>query len=132
MGKIKVVEEFRLYGVSEKPGRKRRFKLVRLAGDAINKTISSDAINDTLTKLANALYIFDGGGRCYEVIGCKTDSEKVLAGIEDEKLIWIPNIMSKIDVDIRACQFFILVNEELTDYQWIVAVSQQKIYEGSE
>ena len=124
----------RLYGVSEKMGKKGLYKLVPFKNEPFNKEINESEIKDTLTNLTKALYPSDevsfGERRWFQVCPEYDDTnenEPFCIEFDVYKRLEIRDITDLIDVDSGIFQYFILVNETHTEYQWVV-VSTHIVY----
>ena len=128
----------RLFGVSKKPDKSGKFKLVPFDNDAFNKEFDAAKIENMLSDLTKALYPFEegrfGGSRWFQVCPpdeYDEDAEEVSC-IEFDvyKRLEILDITDLIDVDSGIFQYFILVNGTHTEYQWVVA-SMHIVYSGN-
>ena len=122
---------YRLYDLSEKQNEDGCYELVPFSDDiaAYNQDIVADSIDETLTELADALY--GQGSRWYEITdGDYTEDGKIDMEIDDDNRLEIRDITDTIDSDPERSQFFIVVDANRTDYQWVIATSQGAVYSG--
>lgn len=130
MPKLVLMDKVRLFGVSKNPGKNGLYRLKRLVGNAFNKVIDSSEIKDRLTALTNVLYDFEERCRWFEITGDMCDGNVFRIEIEHNKYVFIPRIIDQIDLGEGFYRFYILVNGECTEYQWVTAVSIWKAYLG--
>jgi hypothetical protein len=135
MPKLVVRETFGLLGVSQKPNKNGLFRLVRFKNRAFknrafNQPVRGSMIEQTLTDLTKSLYNFEEGSRWFEITGGKHKGETIRIEITDYECLLIPNIINKIIVGEWEYRFFIIVNGERTEYQWITAVLIGRAYTG--
>jgi len=123
---------FRLYAVSEKE-QDGTHKLEAFDGDitAYNEVLEVEELDKTLPDLASVR--LDGGGcQCFELVHGDVNSEngKIIIDDGDNDRIEVRDIYDKIDADPEECRFFILVNGNRTEYEWIIAVPQGTAHSG--
>jgi len=132
MLKLEKMEVFGLHGLSKKPNKNGQFRLVEFKNDAFNKPIEGKEIVNTLADLTDDLYSLDEGSCWYEITAdmCDGTTDLVEIETEDGNTLAIPKITDKVDLDEGQYRFFIIVNEDRTEYQWVVALLYGTTYLG--
>jgi hypothetical protein len=132
MFKLEAMKVFGLYGLSENPGKNGLYQLVEFKDDAFKKGIEGREIDCMISVLTDDLYSLDEGSCWYEITAdmCDDTTDLVEIETEDGNTLSIPKITDKVDIDEGQYRFFIIVNGDRTEYQWVVALLYGTTYLG--
>ena len=117
---------YRVYCVSERPGRYSLHRLVKFKKTAFNKEIDEDKLQDTLTDLATDLFGHTAGCQCIEIddTDAVSEEETLYLKIDGMSRLEIRNIINSIDLNVDESvifRYYILVNTIRKKCEWVVA-----------
>lgn len=122
-------EVFRLYSVAEYLNEEEMYLLESFDNDAFNEDIDAGELGEALNRLAKATYGQDS--RWYEIIHDYHDGKgKVCIKIDDDDRLEVQDIAHMVDGDCSQYRYHILVNAQLSDYRWVVAIPEGTVYSG--
>jgi hypothetical protein len=122
--KLNASNFIRLYSLSTEPNESDHYSLEPFSDNnaALNQDIEEDSINESLDELAD-------GGSWHEITDDSyADEGKIHIDIGDDGRIEIRDITDSIDCESEKSRFFVLVDVERSEYEWIVAVPSGTVY----
>jgi len=100
-------------------------KLEEFDNGDFNETIDAVEIDTTLRELTDSIY---GRGDCFEITNDMREDDKIVIELDGDDRIEIRDVRLDVDVNPEDVRFFVSVNAQRSEYQWIVAASQGTTY----
>ena len=127
MPNLTLFQTMRLYGITELPDENKLYACVPFQSDKFNKVFDGDKIDDELELLCDYLY---GGGEYYPIDDeMHGDDGNIHIQVASDCEIVIRDISKDFACTYMA-EYYILVNEESTEYCWIIAEPLKSVYSG--
>jgi len=114
-----------LFTIPEIPDENGEYHIEGLMNSAFNKAIDEAEVEAVLQELAAFRY---DDGDCFEVTDDMYANGKIIIELEAYDRMEIKDITSKVVPLLPDNRYFVLVDQQRTDYQWIVAVLCGVVY----